>query len=452
MDEVLRRRLLRGLGASGMGQAVGVITQLAMVPVLVRCWGSPTYGEWLMLNAIPAYLAMSDLGLGTVTGNEMVMMIGRQDRSSAMRLFQSTWCLITLLSAAIALAAAGLVLSVPVGSWINVHRIPEGDVAIILVALSIYSLSSLQDSLMGAGFNCAQKYSTHVACSSLIRLAEASAVIGVAAAGGRPATAAVSMVAVRLAGLFGKRRVLRGAAPWLVYRCRGVDFSTAAGLARPALTFLGMPLGHLINLQGTVVAINLVLGPTAVVVYTAHRTLSRLAFQVVNSASLVVWPEVSRAYGEGDMSLARLLHRKACQFALWASLALTAFLAASGPIVISNWTRHEVAFDPVLFGVLLAGIIANALWYVSSAVSAATNQHAFAAGSYVACSCGALAASAAAMPAFGLAGLACSSLVAEALMILLVVRRSLHLLGDDLGSFAQTVGRPPFVRYTPARS
>jgi hypothetical protein len=64
MDAQVTRRLLRGLGANAYGQFVTVIVQLVGVPILLHAWGAQLYGEWLILFAIPAYLAMTDLSHG----------------------------------------------------------------------------------------------------------------------------------------------------------------------------------------------------------------------------------------------------------------------------------------------------------------------------------------------------------------------------------------------------
>ena len=36
----------------------------------MKYWGIELYGEWIVLNALTAYFAMSDIGLNTVTTNE----------------------------------------------------------------------------------------------------------------------------------------------------------------------------------------------------------------------------------------------------------------------------------------------------------------------------------------------------------------------------------------------
>ena len=77
MTSEVRARVIRNLGANGVSQIVNIIVQLCSVPLFLRFWGVTLYGEWLTLSAIPAYLAMSDLGFASVAANDMTMRVAR---------------------------------------------------------------------------------------------------------------------------------------------------------------------------------------------------------------------------------------------------------------------------------------------------------------------------------------------------------------------------------------
>ena len=50
----VKSRIIRSLYATGFGQAVTVLTQLAGVPLFLHYWGVEKYGQWLVLSAIPS--------------------------------------------------------------------------------------------------------------------------------------------------------------------------------------------------------------------------------------------------------------------------------------------------------------------------------------------------------------------------------------------------------------
>src|ERR1700738_1380847 len=105
----LRRRLLRGAGATALGPIVTAAIQLGPVPFLLHSWGAAKYGDWLILSAIPGYLSLSDLGFGDASGSDMTVRVAAGDREGALKTFQSSWALLLYLSLAVFLVVASLV-------------------------------------------------------------------------------------------------------------------------------------------------------------------------------------------------------------------------------------------------------------------------------------------------------------------------------------------------------
>ena len=72
----LRQRVVAGFGANSVGMALGIGMQLASLPLFLAVWDLHTYGLWLMISALPAYLTMADAGMVTAAGNRMTMALG----------------------------------------------------------------------------------------------------------------------------------------------------------------------------------------------------------------------------------------------------------------------------------------------------------------------------------------------------------------------------------------
>src|ERR1700743_2025654 len=75
----LKRRLIAGFGANTFSRLSTTLTQIFSVPVFLSHWGVHLYGEWILLNTIPSYLGLTDVGLGSVAGSEMTMLAAAQD-------------------------------------------------------------------------------------------------------------------------------------------------------------------------------------------------------------------------------------------------------------------------------------------------------------------------------------------------------------------------------------
>src|ERR1700712_3666207 len=108
MNNAIRKRMMLGFLSNWVSRLAGTIIQLIQVPVFLHFWNLPLYGEWITLNAIPSYLSFSSIGFGTVAGNEMTMLMGRDDKDAALRVFQSCWWMISLVCLSIVLVFAAV--------------------------------------------------------------------------------------------------------------------------------------------------------------------------------------------------------------------------------------------------------------------------------------------------------------------------------------------------------
>src|SRR6202048_1900685 len=97
MDVSTKRRLMLGFLNNWVGKLSSTVIQFVHIPVFLLFWSVPLYGEWMIVNSIPAYLSFSNVGFGSVAGNEMTMMVARDDRQGALRVFQSCWWLIAII-------------------------------------------------------------------------------------------------------------------------------------------------------------------------------------------------------------------------------------------------------------------------------------------------------------------------------------------------------------------
>ena len=161
----------------------------------------------------------------------------------------------------------------------------------------------------------------------------------------------------------------------------------------------------------------------------------------MNLINNAVWPEMSAAFGAGSMDVARMLHRRACQISLWLCLGITLGVAVLGDWIWKIWTVGKVPTDPILLNIMLLQMVVSALWFTSSVVPMATNQHQRIARVMLTATCLSLVLAWFLMhiSALGLRGAAIALLTGDAVTAFYVLRESLHLLGDHLGGFVRSM-------------
>lgn len=427
----VRQRILRGLGANAFGQLVTVVVQLAGVPILLHAWGAQLYGEWLLLFAIPAYLAMTDLGFTQSACNDMTARVARGDRAGALSVFQSIGLLVYAIAALGLILTAAAVPWLALAEWLNFQAMDARTAQWVLWLLVAQVLVTLPDGVTHAGFRAGGEYALHFGLHSVVRLLQFSGVWIAALAGGGPLAAAAIFLGVRALATAAFALLVVRRHRWLCYGRAAASAAELRRLLRPALANTAIPLAQALNIQGMVVVVGAVLGPLAVVVFSTLRTLTRLAMQMVMIVANATEPELAAAHGAGNRELLRRLFIRALGGGLWLALFAAGGLALFGSWVLELWTHGRVVMDGALFGWLLASAVASVLWFGGLTVLKAANRHLRAASVYVIASAAAVSLAAALLHWTGqLAHAGMALLVMDAAMALYVLGAAAALLAE----------------------
>src|SRR5712664_1487709 len=439
----VRGRLIRGFGATALGPIVTAIVQIVSVPIFLHFWGAKLYGEWLVISAIPIYLALSDIGFGSVAGNDMTMRVAAGDREGALETFQSTWVLIGVTSLLVEIAVLGAIWFLPLTRWLNLSSVGLAEVRLVLIILSVYAIFAVQAGLVMSGFRSDGNFALSTVMYSVVRLAEWIMATIAVALGAGPLRVAGALLVARILGTFVMGWLMVRKSPWLRFGFRHARFSSVQRLAPLAVAFMAFPVGSALSVQGMVVVVGIVLGPVAVATFSTMRTLTRLGFQIMETIKNSVWPELSAAYGAQNWNLARKLHRTACQASLWLSILAVVFLFIAGGRIVTVWSHGRIVMDVSAFRWLLLVVVANSFWNTSSVATMASNKHQRIAAAYFAATAAATVVAYLLLPRFGLSGAAMALLIVDITVGWFVVKSSLMELDEGLRQFLKALLRVP---------
>lgn len=443
MAEHVRRRLLHGFGANALGSVVTTLIQLVSVPVLINSWGARLYGEWLVLIAIPTFLSMSDWGFENVAGNEMTVALAAQNRERAVQVYKTLQVFVAAISIALVAVAAASLRLFPIARWLVPGGLEPRVVTIIIVTLVIYVGVALQGGLVRAVFRSGGDYAVGVMYQNFTRVADATAVIVTAMAGGGLIAASLAMLSARVVMTAVSQWQMKARNPWIRARIDRASRPTLRELGPGIVAMMAFPLGFALSLQGMVTIIGLLLGPIAVVTFATTRTLSRFVFQLGGVISNATWPELSFAFSNHDIPLARALHRRGFQAVAWLTVGLAIAMGLIGSLLLQWWTRGAVAFQPMMLGLLLLIAVIDAVWTASSVASLAAGRYRGISLMYVMTTSLSLILTAATIRTVGVEAAPMSLLVGTVLMFPYVLRASLELTGDRITDFLQFVILPP---------
>ena len=425
LEHRMARRILASTGSNAYAQATTIAIQLLSLPLFLSHWDLTTYGQWLILSAVPSYLAMADVGMVTAAGNRMTMLIGEGNPRLANQVFQSALAFVlTVCGAAMLLIVAGVAL------W------PSGTPASMQTKCAIALLSaSVVASLVGgfpeAVYKATHRYALGAALANTTRLLEwGGSLVGLWLSGsfiGVALGALVPRVLFTIAMIVHVKR----STPEFVWGFRDASTAEVRRCAGPAVSFMAFPVANALNFQGMTLIAAAVLGPAATVVFNTYRTMARVTVQATSTFSLALWPEFSRLFGQRNLRTLGKLYRRSVWLSASLSVAASAVVYLAAPTVLHYWSKGQIDFTAPLMLVAMTYAATAGGWHVSRVLLLSTNEHKALAWPF-------LVASAACLPLawlladrFGLIGVMAAMLVLEVGMLAWCSLLAQRLLRDD---------------------
>ncbi|MFT6450541.1 MAG: O-antigen/teichoic acid export membrane protein [Halocynthiibacter sp.] len=373
-NSALARRLAKGVWANFTGKIWVLIIQLLSVPILSAKWGVDGYGIWLMLSTIPTYIALSNFGLGIAAGVDITQSMAKDDSETALRAFQSVWLFLSAISVlAIAIVAAGALI------WLSLSGASQGaftpqNIAITMGILALYAGVVMQMSTLKIVFQATHKYALGTALFDIVFLLGGLGTLLCAALDGGVVSAAITLLAIQLAGFAIYAITLRRLEPWWHMGWRQADRSTLRRLIAPSSAAFALTLANSFGLQGVVLAIGWMINPAAAATFATARMLTRIPLQFSGLLTRAALPELTRTQTEGNTALTAKIMRLNLGLTIATMLPFTLLLGAFGPTILSQLSKGEMSGGHSLFAYLAIAALFAALWQTLSMPLIAINK------------------------------------------------------------------------------
>lgn len=374
----VRHRIVQGIGANGFGQGVTLLTQLVSVPIFVAAWGMDLYGEWLIVSAIPTYLALSDIGLTATAGNLIAILSEKRDVKQMLSVYQSTWAMVSILSITLLALLLTFIWFIDTSQLLGLTRITGTMLNSTLLLLFCYVALSLQTGILQLPFRVTKENPLSVTIVNSIRFLEWSAATIVVVAGWTVVAVACAFVLTRAIGNIYLFWILRNRQKLpLRLGIQHVDLHALKTLFRPSIASMCFPIGLSLTLQGFIILIGYVIGSSGVALFNIYRTLTRVPIQAVTSINQAVWPEISYAYGANDPKKTYRLVVKMLQLGIGLGIAATGVIVATGESIINIWITQTLEHNASLLIALALTAFIHIFWQPFWVAQVAINKHSY---------------------------------------------------------------------------
>lgn len=370
------KRIFKASGAAAFGQGLNIVYQLLLVPIYIRSWGAPLYGEWLILSAAPSVIAMAgDLGFGVVAANEMNMNVARGNKPEALKVFQNSWIVITAFSLLFLTVAAGATLLLPIASSFNIALISEYHSKVILLVFILNILVIQQNGLLLAALRSEGNYVLGLNIGNIGKITELlSIIVLVVFFKVAPLFIAVAILSVSILAAVTYRVMLWKRSPWVEYGTANFDLATIKRQTPVALSFLSFPITQAFSIQGTVILVGYILGPSSVVILSTLRTFMNVIKQAVSIINASIIPELTTAYGLNDFEKLKKIFTRAIQAIILIIIMFNLCVLVIGKPLYLMWTKNHIHVSDSFFYTFAVITSISALWNLFGIVQGATNK------------------------------------------------------------------------------
>ncbi len=365
--------LRRNLIANVYSTTAVVVGQIALVPLFLSSWGQIYYGQWLVLSAVPAYLALSDVGISNALGNQFSICVERGEHVHAQDLMGAVWRFQTWFSLALTLLVGLAVATFPVQSWLKCTAVGHGEFRTVLLLLTVYSLLPLQIGTFSGIYRAAHAFPKYLLLQGHMRILELFGTTILLCSKAPMLWLAALLVVLRIIWLCIVNIQARRLLPDLALNWGAGTWTNFSSLLPIGAGFFAFPIGNALINQGMTLAVNNAGGPGAVVTLSVCRQVGRIYLQISSILFTSLHPELTTAYAQLARGRMQSLQAGAFLLSLWVGTLFSIGAFVLGGVVVQIWTGMG-SIAGTLVGVFAIEAVTAALGNLALVVPWATSR------------------------------------------------------------------------------
>jgi O-antigen/teichoic acid export membrane protein len=243
-----------------------------------------------------------------------------------------------------------------------------------------------------------------------------------------PLTLVLAIVFIGIFTLTVNKIIVKNKSPWIVYGFDNFSAQIIKEQTPIAISFLSFPITQALSIQGAIILVGYLLGPSYVVILSTTRTFMNVIKQVVSVANASIWPELTTAYGQDNILKFKTIFIRAVQIVVVIVIGFNLSVFLIGKPIYLFWTKNKLVFNNLFFYPFALTTSISAIWNIFGMVQGATNRtkkYAI----YNLCSAAILLAGIIIMAKFlGLEGVLTAMFLSEVFMLYFVTKDSLDIL------------------------
>lgn len=366
--------IIKNVFANVYGVIVNLVFQVLLVPLYIHYWGKLLYSDWIVVTSLTAFFSITNIGLSTVTQNVYSIEYVNNNIKKCNSLLVNNILLISLVFMSSVIISIIVLSIIDLSALLHLSKMDRFLTNYVFLAFLIYIYISMYGAVFDSLFRAKSKYHIATLISNTSRLIEVLIIILCVIF---KISIYLMVLLYLLPGIFSLFYKYKLANNFIQFSFnkKYYDWSLFKQLLIPSVSFISIPIGYSVMIQGSNLIVNYFFGSNAVVLYTTMRTLSNFITTILKTIKHAIWPEFTMAFGRGDQKEMNKLYKMSVSLSLFFAIISSSVLLLGGNYIYSLWLHDSVMFNTSLMFAFVLIIIIHSLWESGSVVLESTNNH-----------------------------------------------------------------------------
>lgn len=373
MNVLKNRKSIKNFSAGLLVKLATLFSQLLLVPIFLKTLGVQTYGEWLIITAIPNYLLLSDLGLTVTITNEICRLNTLNEKVRAQALFKSTNSLLLFIGTILVTAFIVFAFFFNVAGLLKLTHITERKAEAIVLIYLINIVCTLLFNFNLGQFKAEDKFYKYEFFNSILFYVDFLLTAAILILKLDLYFIPLTLIVNRTIMFFVVKRNLSQ------YKHYSYGFSGNLGLAKKmiptSLSYTMFTLGYAFFLQGNTFLIGIKLGSSQVVIFNTVRTLVNSIKAFVGILYLPSMPEFTILITKNQRKEALLKLKRLLVIVFVGAIFLASVVYLFQHLIFKLWVGNKFIYTQLFLLTMLLSIIFQTLWNAESMVPMSVNRN-----------------------------------------------------------------------------
>jgi O-antigen/teichoic acid export membrane protein len=370
------KRIFSGFVASSYSHIVTIFHQIILVPFFLSSWGTQYYGEWLVLIALPMYMSLSEVGVTNTAASEICMLAGKNKEEEVAKIYTSSWYLSVGFAVILAIS---LYLIFLIFEHIGIYKfvaIGPNEARVGFCLYTYYMFLTVVCAATMPIYKYAQKFPLSEYINNTTRLIEVFAIAITLMAKHSLLVMMLGMVTIRMIGFIVLFLTAKKIAPFISLKFENVVRVNVRGMIKPAMNYSLLSIAVNLLPQAFIIGLGNIFSSQVVVVYSMTKTLARSGCALLHAFTNSLRVELSHLSGDSGWDKVFKLIDKSSFYYLIFAIVYIAIGTFTADLIFKIWSGKNIHVDPLMFFIVSATSMIQAIWMLYFSAFTAVNRHA----------------------------------------------------------------------------